>query len=185
MTQPQRNHHRLDIQGLRALAVSLVVIFHFLPAALPGGYVGVDVFFAISGFLITGHLLREVEATGKIRLASFWAKRVRRLIPAAAVVLLTSAAAILLLFPTTSWRQNLTESAWASVYGLNWHLASQSVDYMAADNPASIVQHYWSLSVEEQFYIVWPLLILAALWLASRLPRFSRVSRGRVVTVCL
>lgn len=174
---------RLDIQGLRALAVTLVVIFHFLPAVLPGGYIGVDVFFVISGFLITAHLLREAEQSGTVKVATFWARRVRRLIPAAALVLVASAAAILLLFPVTAWRQNLEEIGFAGFYILNWKLATNAVDYFAADNPASIAQHYWSLSVEEQFYLVWPVLIILALWIAKRTQRVSR--RNAIIAVLL
>lgn len=90
---------RYDIQGLRALAVSLVVVFHLSPSALPGGYIGVDVFFVISGFLITGHLFREVERRGRIGLTEFWAKRARRLLPASLLVLGVSVVAVIVFFP--------------------------------------------------------------------------------------
>lgn len=164
---------RLDIQGLRALSVAMVVLFHLRATMLPGGYIGVDVFFVISGFLITGQMLREVSATGSLRITEFWARRVRRLLPAAFLVLIFSAVAILFLFPKTAWPQNLTEIAFASVYLLNFRLASDSVDYLARDNHPSIAQHYWSLSVEEQFYIVVPLLIIAAVWVARRWGKFN------------
>lgn len=160
---------RLDIQGLRALAVALVVIFHLAPRALPGGYIGVDVFFVISGFLITAHLLREVDRTGTVKLSEFWARRARRLLPAALLVLIVSAVAVLVFLPRSVLTQNLVEIAFAAVYVVNWNLASNSVDYLGAHNTASIAQHYWSLSVEEQFYIVWPLLIIAAVWVGVRL----------------
>lgn len=165
---------RLDIQGLRALAVALVVIFHLTPKTVPGGYIGVDVFFVISGYLITAHLLREVTRTGRVRLAEFWARRVRRLLPAAFLVLAVSTAAVYFILPDTLREQNFLEIAFATVYALNWRLAADSVDYLAADNAPSIAQHYWSLSVEEQFYIVWPLLIIAAIWIAARSRRISR-----------
>lgn len=162
--QPQR----LDIQGLRALAVALVVIFHLIPAALPGGYIGVDVFFVISGFLITAHLLREVNQTGTVKLSEFWARRMRRLLPAASLVLIVSAVAALLVLPQSTLPQSLSEIFFAAIYVVNWNFAANSVDYLGADISTSIAQHYWSLSVEEQFYIVWPVLILAGAWLAKR-----------------
>jgi peptidoglycan/LPS O-acetylase OafA/YrhL len=153
--------HRKDIQGLRAIAVLLVLVFHVWPAALPGGYVGVDVFFVISGYLITGLLLRELETTGSVSLAEFYARRIARLLPAAAVVLALTALLIPLL-PQTMWKGSLFEVLSSSLYVENWRLATQAVDYLAAEDSASPVQHFWSLSIEEQFYLFWPLLILGA-----------------------
>lgn len=164
---------RMDIQGLRALSVAMVVLFHLRATLLPGGYIGVDVFFVISGFLITGQMLREVSATGRLRILEFWARRVRRLLPAAFLVLMLSALAIIFLFPQTAWSQNLSEIAFAAIYVVNFRLAFNSVDYLARDNHPSVAQHYWSLSVEEQFYIVVPLLIVVAVWLAKRNSRFK------------
>nr|WP_255411531.1 acyltransferase family protein [Blastococcus sp. TF02-8] len=167
-TAPTGRGIRIEIQGLRALAVSLVVVYHVAPSRLPGGYVGVDVFFVVSGFLITGHLLREVARTGGIRLAEFWARRARRLLPAALLVLLASAVGTVVLAPVTYWPQFLRELSASAVYVENWALANDAVDYLAAANVASPAQHYWSLSTEEQFYLAWPLLLLAAGWLARR-----------------
>src|SRR5262245_32776032 len=98
---------RPEIQALRAAAVSLVLVYHLWPAALPGGFVGVDVFFAISGFLITSQLLAEVERSGKVSLPAFWARRARRILPAALTALLVSAIATILLVPETHWSQFL------------------------------------------------------------------------------
>lgn len=159
---------RYDIQGLRALAVTLVIVFHLAPSALPGGYIGVDIFFVISGFLITNHLAREVTSTGTVSVRRFWARRARRLLPAALFVLAISAILALFLAPRTSLLQNLWEIVFASLYLLNWVLAASSVDYLNAHASPTIAQHFWSLSVEEQFYIFWPILIAAAAWLASR-----------------
>ena len=150
---------RPEIQGLRALAVALVLVFHLWPAALPGGYVGVDVFFAISGFLITSHLLREAETTGRVRLAAFWARRARRLLPASLLVLACCAAATTALVPISLRDQFLGEIRASALYVQNWHLADAAVDYLAAEDPPSPVRHFWSLAAEEQFYAVWPLLV--------------------------
>lgn len=153
---------RPEIQALRAAAVLIVVLYHLWPQILTGGFVGVDVFFVISGFLITGQLLREVDSSGGIRLARFWARRARRLLPAALLVLLVSAIAVLVWVPQIFWAQFFRETVASALYVQNWVLAADSVNYLAANNVASAAQHYWSLSVEEQFYLVWPLLILAA-----------------------
>ena len=158
---------RQEIQGLRALAVLLVLLFHLWPEQLPGGYVGVDVFFVISGFLITAHLLVEVERTGTVWLRQFWARRVRRLLPAAYLVLLVSALGTLLLVPRVLWQQFFGEVLASALYVENWALAVASVDYLASGNTASPVQHYWTLAVEEQFYLVWPVLMLVGAWLAG------------------
>lgn len=173
---------RYDIQGLRALAVSLVVVFHLSPSALPGGYIGVDVFFVISGFLITGHLFREVERRGRIGLTEFWAKRARRLLPASLLVLGVSVVAVIVFFPGYLWKTNLVDIGFATLYLVNWNLASNSVNYLAHGEAPSIAQHFWSLSVEEQFYIVWPLLIVAAVWIGSRI---SKVPLRRIILVVL
>ena len=151
---------RGDIQALRAVAVGLVVVFHLWPGRLTGGYVGVDVFFVISGYLITGHLLRDIERSGRVRLGRFWMRRIRRLMPSALLVLLLTTVATLLVVPEQYWRQFLRQVVASTLYVENWALAGESVDYLAADSDPSPVQHYWSLSVEEQFYILLPLLLL-------------------------
>ena len=174
---------RYEVQALRALAVLLVVLFHFWPGRVPGGYVGVDVFFVISGFLITAHLLREADATGSVALGRFWARRARRLLPAAYLVIAVSIVATLLLVPMTQWHQWFREAIGASLYVENWVLAADSVDYLAAENAPSPVQHYWSLSVEEQFYLVWPLLVLGSTLLAAREGRSRRLATAAVLGV--
>ena len=145
----------------------LVVLFHLWPRPVPGGYIGVDVFFVISGFLITSHILREVDRTGSVSLAQFWARRIRRLLPASYLVLVVSAVAVLVFVPRLVWQQFFGEILAAALYVENWTLAFNSVDYLAAENTPSPAQHYWTLSAEEQFYLVWPLLVLLGLWLAS------------------
>jgi peptidoglycan/LPS O-acetylase OafA/YrhL len=160
---------RAEIQALRAVAVGLVVICHSWPSLLPGGFIGVDVFFVISGFLITAQLLGEVDRKGTVSLAGFWARRARRILPAALLVLAAVAAGTLLWVPQNHWDQFLTEIRASTAYVENWQLAHTATDYFA--NAASVqspVQHYWSLSAEEQFYLVWPVLIGLAVALRGR-----------------
>ena len=159
---------RPDIEGLRAVAIGLVLVYHAGVDWLPGGFVGVDVVFVISGFLITSLLVREIERTGKVALAQFYARRARRLLPAAAIVLAAAAVLTWWLLPMTQRRVFGLDIVSAAFYVVNWRLADRSVDYLAEDVAASPVQHFWSLAVEEQFYIVWPLLIIVALLVARR-----------------
>ena len=159
---------RPDIQALRAVAVSAVVGYHLWPHALPGGFVGVDVFFAISGFLITRQLAAELARDGRLSLTRFWARRIRRLLPAALVVLAVCLAVLLSSMPRLTWADNLRQIRAAAVYGLNWLLGHDAIDYLAAEHSPSLVQHYWSLSVEEQFYLGWPFLLLVAFLLGRR-----------------
>lgn len=159
-----------EIQGLRAIAVLAVLFYHLWPAAVPGGFVGVDVFFVISGYLITALLLREFQATGTIALRRFYARRVLRLLPAASVVLLAVAACVSML-PPVRWHTTGIDVAASTLYVQNWWLAAQAVDYLASEHGASALQHFWSLSVEEQYYLAWPLLLL----LAARLFRRAAV----------
>lgn len=140
---------------------------------MPGGFVGVDVFFAISGFLITAHLLREIEVSGTVRLGRFWARRARRLLPAALTVLMATLLACWLLAPVGDLPRFVRETVWSTLYIENWALAGSSVDYLAAEAAPSPVQHFWSLSVEEQFYVGWPLLLLASAWVSARALRRS------------
>lgn len=169
MTDPTRQRRFLpEIQGLRALAVGLVVLFHLWPARLTGGFVGVDVFFVISGYLITSHLRRELDDTGRIRLGSFYARRMRRLLPASLLVLAVTGVAAALVLPPQLARAAGREVVASTLYVENLWLASRAVTYSASNDIASPVQHYWSLSTEEQFYAVWPALIMVGAWLGRR-----------------
>ena len=150
---------RSDIQGLRAVAVLPVLVFHIWPQAMPGGYVGVDVFFVVSGFLITGLLLGELERENTIRIARFYARRVRRLLPASTLVLV-AVAGLTLTLPPSQWRGVAAEIVASALYFENWWLAAQAVDYLGAESAPSPLQHFWSLSIEEQFYFVWPLMMV-------------------------
>ena len=168
---------RPDIQGMRAIAVLLVLIFHVFPNTLPGGYVGVDVFFVISGFLITGILLRSAESQGGVSYLKFYERRARRLLPAASLALVASGVAAFFLLPETRWGNTGWEILASAAYFENFFLYFKSLDYLAADYAPSPFQHYWSLSIEEQFYIFWPIIIGLIAWLAHR--------RGRKATVTL
>jgi peptidoglycan/LPS O-acetylase OafA/YrhL len=160
---------RGDIEGLRAVAVGTVLLYHVGIPFIPGGFVGVDIFFVISGFLITSLLLREAARTGGISIADFYARRARRLLPAASLVLLVTAGLGYLVLSGPD-RTNLgTDVIAATFYVINWALALRSVDYLAEDAAPSALQHYWSLSVEEQFYVIWPLVIIVGLLVAKRL----------------
>lgn len=155
----ERDGLRSDIQGLRGVAVLLVVVYHYWPALLPGGYVGVDVFFLLSGFLITRLLLIEVDRSGKIDLGRFYERRMRRLLPAASLVLVLTAACTLWLLPASDWNRIGADTIASTLYVQNWWLAAAAVDYLGAGGNPSPLQHFWSLSVEEQFYFVWPALL--------------------------
>ncbi|HJQ04054.1 MAG TPA: acyltransferase family protein [Nocardioides sp.] len=162
---------RPDIEGLRAVAVGSVLLYHAGLAWIPGGFAGVDIFFVISGFLITSLMLREVETTGRLRLGAFWARRARRLLPASTVVLLTSALITVFCLPAGSRKDFGGDIIAAAAYVVNWRLGFREVNYLAEDVGASPVQHYWSLAVEEQFYVIWPLIIGLIVLLVARRQR--------------
>jgi peptidoglycan/LPS O-acetylase OafA/YrhL len=165
---------RPDIEGLRAIAVLLVVLYHAGVPLLTGGYVGVSVFFVISGFLITMHLFQELDRTGTLRLRRFYARRARRLLPAASVVLLATVIASWVLVSGLYAAEVGIDGIWSALFGANIHFAAEGIDYQANEDP-SVFQHYWSLSTEEQFYLVWPVLLLAVSAVATMLaPRRTR-----------
>ena len=172
MPRQRLTHLRSDIQGLRALAIGLVVLYHLWPNRLTGGYVGVDVFFVISGFLITSHLIGLIEQQRSPQLLiGFYARRIRRLAPAAILVTVTVLVTTLLVLPATSWAPTAWHVIASTFFVENWHLAAQSVSYLESASQPSPMQHFWSLSVEEQFYIVWPLLLLVAAVVGRTKPR--------------
>ncbi|GAA1089812.1 acyltransferase family protein [Nocardiopsis metallicus] len=179
-----RNRRRPDIEGLRAVAALLIAVYHIWFGTVSGG---VDVFLLLTGFLITGSLVRAMEREGRIDFAAFWTKLVKRLFPAGAVVLGAALLMTYLFFPRSQWMAVIDDVRAAVLYYGNWHLALGSVDYMAENAAASPVQHFWSLAVQGQFYLVWPLLItatgLVAAWLGARVRRAALVAVGSVFAV--
>ncbi|KHS53859.1 acyltransferase family protein [Brevibacterium linens] len=170
---PKPSGFRSDIQGLRALAVGIVLLYHLWPDRFVGGFVGVDVFFVISGFLITSHLIKSPpQRWGDV--AKFWARRVRRLLPASLLVLFLVGITTFLVAPQSIWADTGRQILSAGLYVVNWDFAISSVDYLAADNAPSPVQHFWSLSVEEQFYFVWPMIIGLAFLVGTKLGRSKK-----------
>lgn len=174
-----RHHHRTDIEGLRSVAVLLVLLYHAGLSWFGGGFVGVDVFFVLSGFLITGILLRELETIGTIELLRFYAKRARRLLPASFAVLVFVSVVV---FVVPRWAPNVVTPqlygrsiSWdiqrSALYIVNWLFAERSVDYHGGSTLASPVQHFWSLSIEEQFYAVWPVVMLSTSMVFARSKR--------------
>jgi peptidoglycan/LPS O-acetylase OafA/YrhL len=148
---------RSDIQALRALAVLMVVLFHIWPNRLQGGFAGVDVFFVISGFLISSSLFGELADNGRIRLLEFWARRIRRLLPAALLVIAVTSITALIVVPAFTRQGFFGEAIASTFYFENWQLAASATNYFAGE--PSPYQHFWSLAVEEQFYLFWPLLL--------------------------
>jgi peptidoglycan/LPS O-acetylase OafA/YrhL len=183
------NHLRGDIQGLRAVAVLIVIAGHAGVPFVPGGFIGVDVFFVISGYLIAGLLYREVLVSGGFSLGAFWARRARRILPAATLVTVVTVFASIAWMSILDSRQVVIDALWASGFAANIHFAQQGVYYFAQDTGPSPLQHYWSLAVEEQFYVVWPLLLLACIGITKLLsrgrahPAVERLPRRAVVTM--
>ncbi|MGW4485553.1 acyltransferase family protein [Amycolatopsis sp. NPDC004368] len=156
---------RPELQGVRALASLLVVVYHVWLDRISGG---VDVFFLVSGFLITGQLYRAL-LRGRIELRPMWGRMIKRLFPAAMTVLLTVVVVSTLLLPEDRWFQSIREVFASALFYENWQLAADSVDYFAQHNSASLVQHFWSLSIQGQFYLLWPLIFVALGFLVRKL----------------
>lgn len=151
---------RYDIQGLRALAVILVVLNHSQIIPLSGGYIGVDVFFVISGFIITGALLRELEINSRIDMAGFYARRIKRLLPTALLVTIVIVVGTTMIMTPRGSVSVYDDATWANLFAANFRLVATQADYFSQGSLPSPFQHYWSLSVEEQFYVLWPLLLI-------------------------
>ncbi|OBH79296.1 acyltransferase [Mycobacterium scrofulaceum] len=178
-TSPEHTGFRPDIEGLRGVAVLAVVLFHCSAPGVGGGFVGVDVFFVISGFLITGLLWREAATAGTVRLSRFYGARARRLLPASALVGVVTAIASAILLSPLEVKPVLIDGIASALYVGNYQFARQGVDYFhISKNTISPFQHYWSLGVEEQFYLVWPALIIATAWLVRRARRRDSAARA-------
>lgn len=166
IASPATRNRLGGLDGLRAIAVGLVLTYHLFPQALPGGFLGVDIFFVISGFLITTLLISEHESTGRLALASFWRRRARRLLPALALVLLVCTSAAVL--AGKELLVNIAaQLAGASFFVANWVYIALGTDYFAQDN-AELFRNTWSLAIEEQFYVLLPLVLIFALRMRSR-----------------
>jgi peptidoglycan/LPS O-acetylase OafA/YrhL len=150
-----------------------------------GGYVGVDIFFVISGFLITGLLLREHERTGTISFTDFYRRRLRRITPVAVFVLVATLVAIFLVYGIGRTKTVLVDGVYSLFFAANWHFAAIGTDYMQARGPVSPLQHYWSLAVEEQFYLIWPVVILLVLGTAAKRFRLGKVRALRLLRLAL
>ena len=176
--RPPGGGFRADVQALRAVAVLLVVLYHAGVPALTGGFIGVDVFFVISGFLITGLLVKEQERSGTISILKFYGRRMRRIMPAAALVLIATVVASYQWLGYIRGAHIAEDAEWASVFLANFHFAAVGTDYLNAQSDPSTLQHYWSLAVEEQFYVVRPALFLLLGWIAKS-------ARNKILPVAL
>jgi peptidoglycan/LPS O-acetylase OafA/YrhL len=174
---------RPDVEGLRAVAILAVLVCHAGVPFLAGGYVGVDVFFVISGFLITRLLLGEMEGRGRISLRGFYARRAKRLLPLSALLLAVVGVLSIAIFSPLRATETSGDIVSSALYVANWHFAAQSVDYFAQGLEPSPVLHLWSLAIEEQFYLVWPGLMLAVTWWFRR--RGRKVRPVLILTVIL
>ncbi|KGJ72028.1 hypothetical protein GY21_18220 [Cryobacterium roopkundense] len=173
-TFEKRSGRLAGLDGLRAIAVIAVVIYHFFPSALPGGFIGVDVFFVISGFLITGLLVSERTRTGRVSLRNFWQRRARRLVPPLVPLILLSCTAAWLIGGDVLVGLG-AQLLGAVTFGYNWISIAGDASYFAADQP-ELFRNLWSLAVEEQFYVIWPLLLLAILLIRSARLRLAVVA---------
>jgi peptidoglycan/LPS O-acetylase OafA/YrhL len=151
--------YRPALDGLRTVAVYAVVLFHTGHPWASGGFLGVDLFFVLSGFLVTGVLLSEIDRTERLRLGAFYARRVRRLLPAALVAIVVTCVAFVLVLPVTERVSLVSDAQAALLYVANWHFLAESGDYFAADAEQSPFLHFWSLAIEEQYYVVFPVLL--------------------------
>jgi peptidoglycan/LPS O-acetylase OafA/YrhL len=167
---------RPEVEGLRAIAVVLVLLYHAKLGSVSGGYIGVDVFFVLSGFLITSLLMRELATSGTVSLAGFWARRARRLLPASGLVVVATLIAGRLLLDGLSQGDLARDALAACAFVANFRFLSVGTDYLAEGQATSPLLHFWSLAVEEQYYLVWPGLMLL-------LVKYARLARRSLVAV--
>src|SRR3954466_15486816 len=172
----QPRSHIAALDGLRGLAVIAVLFFH--AGKMRGGFLGVDLFFALSGFLITSLLLAEVDRRGRVRLVAFWGRRFRRLLPAVLLLLVAVTVIVTLLASIPERAATLEDGPWAQFYLANWHAIAGHRDYWASFELPRMFGHLWSMAIEEQFYFVWPVVIAVIAWR-------SRHRQRAVIAVCL
>ncbi len=166
------DHYRPYLDGLRCVAVYLVVAFHAGLTSVNGGFIGVDVFFVLSGYLVTRILFRDLTGIGRVNLPKFYARRFRRILPAAAATLIVTAIAYAIIASPLRALDAIGDFRATFLYVANWHFIAQSTNYFATDATTSPVLHFWSLAVEEQFYFVWPLLLTGLFLLSSHAGKF-------------
>jgi len=181
---PRFGHVRA-LDGLRGLAVALVVVYHFRPDVLPAGFIGVDVFFVLSGFLITSLALGEHEATASASAGAFYVRRARRLLPAAVVTVVVTVALAAVLQPDSARGTTRGQGIASHLYAANWWSIGHDDSYQAAFGAESPLSHFWSLAVEEQFYLLFPLALVGAIWLVRRRGRGSGALARTVLVVAL
>lgn len=181
---PKKSKFRLDIQGLRAIAVLAVIADHLITWPR-GGFVGVDVFFVISGFLITGQLIRQAERGGSVDFSTFYRARIRRILPAAMATILVTVGIGYFIFRSGRATSTMLDGIFATIFGANWRFAATGTDYWASDGVTSPLQHFWSLSIEEQFYFIWPLIIVAVLWAVKTRRHLMRRALGVTMAVII
>ncbi len=175
--------YRAHLDGLRAVAVYLVVLYHAGIVRFSGGFIGVDVFFVLSGYLVTQLLLRDLSTQGNIRIARFYARRFRRLFPASFVALVVTAVVYSAIASRAEVASAVNAFKAAFLYSANWFFIRRSADYFATDVNTNPVIHFWSLAVEEQFYFVWPILLTAIVAATGRLRVQSRRATQLVVGI--
>lgn len=176
---------RVEVQALRAVALILILVYHVDSRLMPGGYVWLDVFFVISGFLITPPIAASLQSSRGFSLTNFYMRRVRRLLPAALTVLCVVGLVTLTCLPVTMWNPIGRQIIASVCYVQNWLLAFSSLNYLAGAAASSPLEHFWSLAVEEQFYLVWPILLVLAAWWGKRIGQVQRSLVISIATVVL
>jgi len=174
---------RPDIQGMRALAVALVILAHAEVPGFEGGYIGVDVFFVISGYVITGLLLRLPDAPLRRNLAHFYSRRIRRIVPAATLALVGTVFAAYWFLGANFNPQLLGDVRWAALFSANFRLINTGSNYFIPGIAPSLVTHFWSLAVEEQFYLVYPLALFSLTWMAPARHRTRKLGLFLVAAI--
>ncbi|MCW2807950.1 MAG: acyltransferase, partial [Marmoricola sp.] len=172
-----------QLDGLRAIAVYLVLIYHATnvahgPTYAAGGFIGVDLFFVLSGFLVSNVILSEIDKRGTFSLGGFYARRVRRLLPAAVLVIVATMVAFVVVTDVVRRIEMVSDARSALLYYANWHFLGQSTDYFSTDLKPSPYLHFWSLAIEEQFYVFFPILIALLLRTGKRFARYASVILG-------